>query len=204
MPSVLIIDDHLLLRQGLKQMLNQEYRGLVFGDAKSSDEARTHLARQPWDLVVLDITIPGDDGFIVLREIRQRHPATPVLVLSMHSDPQYAVRAHAMGASGYICKSAGRADLLKAFSSVLAGRKHFGELPLASPANEASPPHTVLSARERRVILALAAGKRTGEIANELKLSSKTVSTYKRRVLNKLHLRSTADMVRYVIDNRLS
>jgi len=185
-------------------MLGQEYRGVLFGEAKNSHEALFQLARHPWDLVVLDITIPGGDGFNVLRETRVRHPSTRVLVLSMHADSQYAARAHRMGATGYVCKSAGRADLLQAFSNVFAGKKHFGEFLSAEKADESPAGHTALSAQEHRVMMALAAGKRTGEIATDLNLSAKTISTYKRRVQDKLHLKSTADLVRYVIDHRLS
>lgn len=185
-------------------MLGQEYRGSLFGEAKNTHEALFQLARHPWDLVVLDITIPGGDGFNVLRETRVRHPSTRVLVLSMHADSQYAARAHRMGAAGYVCKSAGRADLLLAFSNVLAGKKHFGEFVSVEKADGIPARHSALSAREHRVMLALAAGKRAGEIAAELNLSVKTISTYKRRVQDKLHLRSTADLVRYVIDHRLS
>src|ERR1022692_4411054 len=129
MPSVLIVDDHLLIRQGLKQMLSQEYRDLVVGEAGSSDEAAARLAKRPWDIVTLDIAIPGKDGFYVLQEVRRRHPSTRVLVLSVHADPQYAVRARQLGASGYVSKNAGRAELLKAFTSVLAGKEYFEALP---------------------------------------------------------------------------
>lgn len=204
MPSVLIVDDHVLARQGLKQLLSQEYRGLVFGEAKNSNEAAVRLARQHWDIVVLEIAIPGKDGFYVLQEIRRRHPSTPVLVLSMHADSQYAVRCRQLGASGYVCKNAGRVDLLKAFKAVLAGKKYFKDLPPPGTAVETAPGHVGLSAREYAVMLAFAAGKRPGEIAADLNLSAKTISTYKRRVLDKLELHSTAELVRYVIDHGLS
>ena len=204
MPSVLVVDDHLLIRHGLKQMLSQEYRGLVFGEARNSDEATVRLAKRPWDLVILDIAIPGKDGFYVLQEIRHRHPSTRVLVLSMHADPQYAVRAQQLGASGYVSKNAGRPELLRAFKSVLAGKEYFEALPSARTSAETVPGHAGLSTREHAVMLALAAGKSPGEIAAELNLSVKTISTYKCRILDKLALHSTADLVRYVIDHRLS
>ena len=204
MPSVLIVDDHLLVRQGLKQTLSHEYRSLVFGEAKSSDEAAVRLARQPWDLVILDIAIHGQDGFYVLQDIRRCHPSTRVLVLSMHADPQYAARAQQLGASGYVCKDADRADLLRAFQTVLAGKKYFANLPSPGTAAETLPGHAGLSTREYAVMLALVAGKRPGEIAAELHLSVKTISTYKSRLFNKLGLHSTADLVRYVIGHKLS
>ena len=204
MPSVLIVDDHLLVRQGLKLMLSQEYRDLVFGEAKNGDEAAIRLAKRSWDLVILDIALPGKDGFHVLQEIRRHQPSMRVLVLSMHADPQYAVRAQQLGASGYVSKNAGRPELLRAFKSVLAGKEYFEALPSARTSAETLPGHAALSARENSVMLAFAAGKSTREIAAELNLSVKTISTYKRRILDKLGLHSTADLVRYVIDHRLS
>jgi DNA-binding NarL/FixJ family response regulator len=126
-------------------------------------------------------------------------------MLSMHADTQYAARSLQLGAAGYISKSAGRTDLLKAVRNVLGGKKHFDGLIRQGVANEESGALDAnLSAQEHRVLLALAAGRRTGEIAAELNLSGKTISTYKRRVLNKLGLQSTADLVRYVIEHKLS
>ena len=204
MPSVLVVDDHLLIRYGLQQMLSQEYRGLVFGEAKNSDEAAVRLARQPWDLVILGIALPSKDGFYVLQEIRRRHPSTRVLVLSRHADPRYTVRARQLGASGYVAKNAGRADLLRAVKRVFAGEQYFEDLPSPGTVAETTSTRAALSTREHEVMLALAAGKSPGEIAAELNLSVKTISTYKGRVLDKLGLHSTAELVRYVIDHRLS
>jgi DNA-binding NarL/FixJ family response regulator len=204
MPSVLVVDDHLLIRYGLKQMLSQEYRGLVFGGARNSDEAAVRLARQPWDLVILAIALPSNDGFYVLEEIRRRHPSTRVLMLSRHADPQFAVRARQLGASGYVGKNAGRADLLRAVKSVLAGKQYFRDLPSPGTVAETASTRAALSTREHGVMLALAAGKSPGEIAAELNLSVKTIATYKGRILNKLALHSTAGLVHYVIDHRLS
>jgi len=205
MPSILIVDDHLLIRYGLRQMLSHEYRGLVIGEAKSAEEAEIWLAKRPsWDLVILALALPGQDGFYVLQEIRHRYVSTRVLVLTMHADPHYALRARQMGASGYVCKSASRGDLLKAVKSVLAGKEYFGDFSSRGTVSEIVPRHACLSTREYAVMLAFAEGKRASEIASELNLSAKTVSTYKRRLLNKLELHSTADLVRYVIDQRLS
>src|ERR1019366_5297838 len=153
--SILIVDDHLLLRQGLKQVLSHEFRDLAFGEAKSSHEAIAHIHLQPWRLVILDIGLPDSDGFVVLQEVRARRPETAVLMLSMHADSLYAARSLRLGAAGD------------------------------------------LSDQECKVMLLIADGRRTGEIAAELNLSAKTVSTYKLRVLNKLGLTSTSDLVRY-------
>ena len=203
--SILIVDDHLLIRQGLKQILSHEYRDLAFGEAKAAEEALAQIKARPWRLVILDIGLPDKDGFFVLQEIRTRRPETAVLMLSMHADTLYAKRSLQLGAAGYISKSSGRSDLLKAVKSVLERKKYFSESIRRHADNPRSTAlHANLSAQESKVLLAIAAGKRTGEIAAELNLNDKTVSTYKRRVLNKLGLTSTADPVRYVIDQKLS
>jgi two-component system invasion response regulator UvrY len=204
MPSVLIVDDYLLVRQGLKQMLSQEYRSLVLGEAKTSDEATVRLARQPWDLVILDIAISGNDGFHVLQEILRCHPSTRVLVLSMHADSEDAVRAQQLGASGYVGKNASRADLVRAFKSVLSGKKYFEDHISPGTGVKTVPRHADLSTRESAVMLAFADGKRTSEIAAELNLGVKTISSYRRRLCDKLGLHSTAELVHYVIDHKLS
>ena len=203
--SILIVDDHLLLRQGLKQVLSHEFRDLAFGEAKTAEEALARIDAQPWRLVILDIGLPGQDGFFVLREIRARCPETAVLMLSMHADSLYASRSLQLGAAGFISKSSGRATLLKAVRTVLDGKQHFSESVRRGvdiPGSVAH--HANLSAQEFKILLALAAGRRTGQIAAESNLSAKTVSTYKRRVLNKLGLSSTSDLVRYVIAHKLA
>lgn len=202
---VLIVDDHLLLRQGLKQVLSHEFRDLAFGEAKSSDEAIAQIQLQPWRLVILDIGLPDSDGFVVLQEVRARCPETAVLMLSMHADSLYAARSLRLGAAGYVSKSSGRATLLKAVRTVLEGKQYFSESIRRGVGNPKSIAlHANLSAQECKVLLAVAAGGRTGAIAAELNLSAKTVSTYKRRALNKLGLTSTSDLVRYVITHKLA
>lgn len=201
---VLIVDHHLLVRKGLKQVLTEEYRDVFFGEARTAGEALEQVAKQLWDLVVLDIGIPGKGGFYVLGEILLRRPAARVLMLNVQADPHHFARARQMGAFGYVCADTVRSDLVKAFKNVLNGKAHFDE---SLPPNSAAPTntgHEGLSGREYKVLLAFAAGKRTSEIAAELGLNIKTVSTYKSRILNKLHLKSTADLVHYVIDHRLS
>ena len=203
--SILIVDDHLLVRQGLKQVLSHEFRDLAFGEARTSDEALAQLQLQPWRLVILDIGLPDADGFFVLQEVRTRRPETPVLILSMQADSLYAARALRLGAAGYVSKSSGRSTLLKAVKTVLEGKKFFSESILRGVDHPRSIAlHAALSAQECKVLLAVAAGARTGDIAAQLNLSAKTVSTYKRRVFNKLGLMSTSDLIRYVIDHKLA
>ena len=204
--SILIVDDHPLIRLGLKQVLGQEFRNIVFGEAQTAAEAMAQIKAQPWRLVILDVSLPDDgDSFSVLRELRARHPQSAVLVLGKHPDSQYAARSLQLGASGYISRNSGRSDLLKALAAVLDGKKHFSEsVRREARTRESAALHTDLSAREYKVLLSVAAGRRTGEAAADLSLSPKTVSTYKRRVMNKLRIKSTADLVRYVIDHKLS
>ena len=203
--SILIVDDHLLVREGLKHILSNEYRNVVFGEAKTAEEALAQIKAQPWRLVLLDVILPDGDGFSVLREICAYRPQAKVLMLSMRADSPYAARSLQLGAAGYISKNSGRSDLLNAVSGVLDGKELFSESILQRVDKPRSTALYVnLSAQERKVLLTVAAGMRTGEIAAEFNLSAKTVSTYKRRIFNKLGLKSTADLVRYVIDHKLS
>ena len=203
MPSVLIIDDNFLAREGLKHLLAQELRGLVFGEATSSEEAATRLAKRAWDVAVIEVAMPGQDGFQMLQEIRRSSPATRVLMMSTRTDPEYFLRARQLKALGYAAKNTSRNELLKAFHSVLIGREHFVTDSEDAHNFWSSPAHPPLSTRERDVLQACVAGKRVGEIAGELNLSIKTVSTYKRRILNKLHINSVAELVRHAIDHKL-
>jgi DNA-binding NarL/FixJ family response regulator len=203
MPSVLIVDDNLLARQGLKHLLGQVRRGLVFGEAQTSDEAIAFLARRRWSVAVIDVLIPGQGGFPVLRKIRRSYPRCRVVILSAHANREDALQARQLGASGYAGKNSSRPEVLKILRSVLAGKDHFVEAAYEGTGEWPIPLHPPLSPRERDVLLAFVAGKRVGEIAAELDLSIKTISTYKRRILDKLRLKSVADLVRYAIEHKL-
>ncbi len=203
MPTVLIVDDNLLARQGLRHLLSQVRRGLVFGEAQTSEEATALLARRKWDVVVIDVAIPGQGGFRILQKIGRSHPKSRAVMLSAHANPEHALQARQLGASGYAGKDSPRPDVLKVLRNVLAGREHFVEAPYEGTGAWPIPLHPPLSARERDVLLAFVAGKRVGEIASDLSLSIKTVSTYKRRILDKLRLNSVADLVRYAIEHKL-
>jgi DNA-binding NarL/FixJ family response regulator len=203
MPTILIVEDHLLVRQGLRHMLGHEFRGVSFGEARNCAEALTQVEKNPWDLITLDIGLPDRDGFYLLAEILRRQPRAHVLVLADDA-AVYPARAQQLGALGYVSKNAARASLLRAIRAVLAGKSYFETS--RRPESQLKPPAKAvnLSAREYRVMLAFAAGKRSSDIAAEMGLSIKTVSTYKRRVLNKLRINSVADMVRHVIENKLT
>jgi DNA-binding NarL/FixJ family response regulator len=202
MPSVLIVDDNLLARQGLKHLLNQEHRGLIFGEAGSSEEVARFLAGGTWDVLVIDLSILNQDLLQTLQEIRRRNRAARVLLLSQQSNLEHAAQARQLKALGYAGKNSPRAELLHAFRSVLAGKEYFVELFDEASGSFPISLHPPLSKRERDVLLGCVAGKRVGEIAAELNLSTKTVSN-KRRILDKLQLKSVADMVRHAIDHKL-
>ena len=205
MLSVLIIGNHPVTRYGLKQILKEEFRDVAFGEARTGDEALLKAAKQAWTLIVLDID--GQNAFLVLEEIRRKRPEARVLVLSARSEPQYAAHVLRLGALGYVTKDAGRTEFLAAFNRVLAGKKYVRASlaqQLSAYVDDSDVGPEVLSAREHTVLLALATGKRIHEIALELDLNEQTVSTYRRRILDKLHLHSVADLVRYVIDRQIS
>ncbi len=205
MLSFLIVDESVLVRMGLKQLISEEYRDTIFGEAKTGAEALVLVSRQRWDLVILDITLPDRDAFSLLQQICAQPPniRSRVLIMGMHGTGRYAARALYFGASGYIFKSSARPDLLKAINTVMLGRKAFDQSLLEGATLGVDVRRGNLSPREYEIMLALARGKRTGEIAAELNLHRTTVSTFKRRILNKLKLRSTADLVRHVVDNKL-
>jgi DNA-binding NarL/FixJ family response regulator len=207
MLSVLIVDDHPVVRQGLKQILAEEFPDAEFGEAGDSVEALAHSGRREWDIIVLDINIPGMTGLDVLKEMRRQRPECRVLVLTMYPEEQYATRFLRAGACGYMTKDRARSELVRAFRKVLAGGKYVSPMlaeKLASgKRGTAERLHEMLSDREMKVMLGLAAGKRLTDIALEMDLSIKTVSTYKHRIMEKMQMRVNADLTRYAIEHGL-
>jgi two-component system invasion response regulator UvrY len=199
--SILMACERHLVRAGLKLLLREEFRDLVFEEAKADYEALVHVTQRPWNLVVFDMEMAGRNGFQALHEVLLQRPGTRVLLIGAVANPPSLAGAKRMGALGYVATSASRAELLKAVRAVLSGKAYFRETSSAYRQNPKPQEPTKLSVRERDVLLAVAAGKRVNEIAAELNLSSKTVSTYKRRGLIKMHLKSVPDLVRYVVDN---
>jgi DNA-binding NarL/FixJ family response regulator len=202
---ILIADDHALIRKGLKQVLADEFPQSQFGEAGNAREALTLIGNQAWDVILLDITMPGQSGLDVLKQVKQLHPKTPVLVLSMHPEDQYALRALKAGASGYLTKNTASELVTSALRKVMAGGTYVSsalaeELAhrLTQPTNAAAS-HENLSDREYQIMSALASGKSVKEISFELALSVKTVSTYRTRLLRKLKLTTTAELIRYAI-----
>lgn len=208
MKRILLVDDHVVVRQGLRQILKESIADAVFGDAASGEEA-VRLARAAvWDVVLLDISLPGKSGLDVLKELRQSRPNLPILVLSMHPEDQFAVHALRAGAAGYVTKKTAAADLVTAVKTVLAGRKYVssslgerlaGQVGLAP----GTAPHELLSDREFQVFRLLASGKTVTAIAEALHLSVPTVSTYRARILEKMVMTENSDLVQYAIVHRI-
>jgi DNA-binding NarL/FixJ family response regulator len=206
--QVLVADDHPLIRSGLRHVLEQEPEFGEPGEAGDSDQVLERLEERSWDVVVLDIAMPGRNGLETLSEIRKRRPSLPVLILSMHSEEQYAIRAIKAGASGYLTKTNAATELLRAIRLVLSGKKYVSPglaevLAHLIESGEQRPPHEALSDREYHVVCAIASGKSVSQIAEEASLSVKTVSTYRARALEKMNMRTNAELTRYAIHNGL-
>ena len=206
--KVLVADDHPLLRSGLKHVLEQEPDFDSPGEAENSEQVLTRLEERSWDAVVLDIGMPGRNGLETLSEIRKRRPGLPVLILSMHSEEQFAIRAIKAGASGYLTKNNAAAELVPAIRRILAGKKYVSPalaevLAHVIESGEERPPHEILSDREYHVVCGIASGKSVSQIAAETSLSVKTISTYRARALEKMKMRTNADLTRYAIRNGL-
>lgn len=205
---VLIADDHPVVRRGLRQLLADEYRSLTVGEAQDAGEALKLAREQGWDIIILDISMPGRSGLEVLRELKRERPRVPVLILTSHPEEQYAVRVLRAGASGYMTKESAAEYLIEAVKKVLEGGRYvspkLAEL-LASSVeiDREKPPHESLSDREYNVLCLIASGKTVGEVAEELSLSVKTVSTYRARILGKMGMRTNAELTHYALKNGL-
>jgi DNA-binding NarL/FixJ family response regulator len=202
---ILTIDDHEVVREGVKGLFAA---GLAeFGEARSGAEAISLIRDSEWDIAILDISLGGRSGLDVLKEIRQLRPKLPVLMLSMHAEDQYAMRAFKAGASGYISKASSRDELRQAVLKVIKGGRYISpsmaERMVFDISSSDKPPHEQLSDRELEVLCLMASGKTVGEIATSLSLSDKTISTYRRRILDKMHLNTNAELTHYAIRNHL-
>ena len=204
MRNVLLVDDHPVVRQGIARILAAEIPDLRLADAVDGVSALAQLRTDPCDLILLDLTLPGDSGLVVLRKIRREFPAVPVLVVSMHPVDQFAQRSLQAGAVGYVTKDSDPQEIVQAVRHALAGERHVpAELQEAARLEREPPPHTVLSDREYQVLRMIGAGRTVSEIGEELGLSVKTVSTYRARILVKLELRTSAELIHYAVVNSL-
>jgi two-component system, NarL family, invasion response regulator UvrY len=206
--KILLADDHALVRQGLKLILADHFKNTVFGEARNAHEALARASKDTWDVVVLDITMPGRSGLDVLREIKRLRPKLPVLILSMHPEDQFAVRMLKSGAAGYLTKESAGEELAGAIRKVIAGGRYISPSLAERMASYLDmdvlkAPHERLSDREYLILRMIASGKQVSQIARELSLSVKTISTYRARVLQKTDLKNNAELTRYAVERGL-
>jgi DNA-binding NarL/FixJ family response regulator len=206
--KILIADDHPVVRRGLKQIIAETADMAVADEATTGWEVLSKVKTGNYDVVVLDITMPGKDGMEVLAQLRYEKPGLPVLMLSMHPEEQFAVRALRAGASGYLTKESAQDELVAAIREVSRGAKYVSSSlaeRLASVIQRGERlPHETLSDREWEVMRLLASGKTVTEIARALSLSVKTISTYRSRILQKMRMKNNAELTRYALDNHLA
>lgn len=208
MIRVLIADDHAVVRSGLKQILAETPDIIAAGEATNGRDVLEKLEAQPWDVLVLDITMPGRSGLEILKDIQHLRPELPVLVLSMHAEEQFATRMLKAGASGYLNKESAPEELVKAIRKVHAGGKYVSATQAERMVGELTGdvnklPHELLSDREYEILCLIASGKTPTQIAGELSLSVKTVSTYRSRILEKMNLSTNAQLTHYAIKGGL-
>jgi len=208
MLRILLADDHAIVRKGLRQLILDEYPSAHIGEVSDVENLITQVMKAEWDVVVCDISMPGRSGVEALQQIKHIKPEIPVLIMSMHSEDQYALRVMKAGASGYLSKETVHNDLIKAIQTIRLGRKFITpsvaeKLASAFEANAQKKPHELLSDREFDVLKMLAEGKSVSQIAVQLSLSPTTVSTYRSRILEKMRMRTNADLTRYSIENNL-
>jgi DNA-binding NarL/FixJ family response regulator len=205
--KILIADDHALMREGLKQILADEFPQAHFGEAGTTQQTLECLRQEGWDVVILDVFMPGRSGTEVLDEIRQNYPKLPVLVLSSAPEEQLGIRVLKAGASGYLNKQVASENLFQAVKKVASGGKYvspaLAERLAAEAGRTGQPLHEKLSARELRVMQLVVAGKSLKEIAAELSLSAKTISTFHTRVWEKLGVKNDVELVHYALEHRL-
>lgn len=208
MIRVLLADDHRILREGLKQILAESGDIVVGGEAENGFEALDKIRKEEWNVVVLDMSMPGKSGIELIRQVKDEKPKLPILILSMHKEDVYALRTLKAGASGYLSKDSASAELVKAIrklagggvyiNSNIAEKLAIGLMPVSDAA-----PHTLLSDREYQVFLMLVSGQGITDIADELHLSVKTVSTHKTRIMQKMNITSLSGLIKYAIKHGL-
>jgi len=206
--TILIVDDHSIFRHGLKDILARHFLDARFGEAETAESALEHVRNRAWDIMVLDVTMPGRNGLEILKEVKKVRPTLPVLMLSMHPEEQYAMRVLQAGASGYITKIRAPHELVEAVKKVMSGGKYISPALAENLANHIGHgakrwAHERLSNREFQVLRLMASGKSAKNIAQELSVSAQTVSTHRARILKKLGLKTTADLIRYAVENNL-
>ncbi len=207
MMRILLVDDHPVVRQGIRTILTDRLKGAVVGEAGDAVSALMQVRSANWDVVVADISLPGTSGLELIKELRRLQPTLPTLVVSMHPASQFARRALAAGAAGYLTKDSPPEEFIAAIEETTRGRRYVGrdagEVLGRWSTRNAAAPHDSLSDREYQVLRLLGSGQTVSDIARDLSLSVKTVSTYRMRVLEKLGMRTNAELMRYAIENGL-
>ena len=205
---ILIADDHSIVRKGLKQILVEEFPFATIEETGDAEGLVKKALSQDWDIVITDLSMPGRSGLDAISQIKQQHPKLPILILSMYPEEQYAMRVLKSGASGYLSKDMAQEELVNAVKKVLSGKKYITptlveKLALQLGQENVGAPHEQLSDREFDVLKLLAAGKSVSEIAALMSLGSTTISTYRARIMDKMSLKSNADLTRYALENKL-
>ena len=208
MIKILIADDHAIVREGLKQIVAEESDMKVTGEAANANELFELLDKDSWEIVVLDINMPGKSGLEALKEMKTRNIKVPVLILSMFSEDQYGLRAIKAGAAGYLKKVSAPTELVSAIRKIVGGGKYISptlaeKLADNFDANNKKVPHQNLSDREYQIMCFISLGKSAEEIAEELAISIHTVYSYRNRILEKMHLKSNVELTQYAIQNKL-
>lgn len=208
MTNILIVDDHAIVCRGLKQIVVENFDGALIEEARDAPEALEQVRSRRWDLVILDITLPSKSGLEVLKEIKRERPKLPVLVLSVYPEDLFGFRILKAGGAGYITKESAPDELVKAIRKVLAGGKYVSaslaeKLVIHLGTDTEKLPYERLSDREFEILCLIASGKTVSEIARQLSLSVKTVSTHRTRILEKMQMRTSAELTHYAIYNRL-
>jgi two-component system, NarL family, invasion response regulator UvrY len=198
--KVLIADDHEVIRRGLRQILREAYPFSLIGEAENGEELVQKAVSEPWDVIISDIAMPVMNGFEALKAIRQQRPHIPVLILSIPSEDQYTTRALKAGAAGYLSKDAATEELVKAVEQVLSGRNY---VPEYHPEDDPWLPYKNLSSREMEVFTAIASGMSLTDIAQRLSLDVSTIGTYRSRILEKMDMKTNAEIITYAVRNHL-
>jgi two-component system, NarL family, invasion response regulator UvrY len=208
MYRILLADDHAVVRKGIKQIITEAFHDAIFGEAGNLHELRELIGGSDWDIMVLDLAMPDGNGLEILKQIGKDYPKLPVLVMSIYPEDQYALRTIRAGAKGYLNKESAPEELVQAIQKILSGGEYISSsvadelVQYARHAND-QPAHKTLSDREYQVLCLIASGKEIKDIADELSLSSKTVSTYRTRILIKMNLKTNAELTHYAIQNGL-
>jgi DNA-binding NarL/FixJ family response regulator len=207
MIRILLVDDHPVVRQGIRTILLDRFRDASVAEAGDAHSALREVQGAEWDIVLLDISLPGPSGLDLIKHLRRHHPGLPLLVVSMHPAAQFARRALSAGALGYLTKDSPPEEFVAAIEQTRLGRRYVGrdasDLLLRWRGADASTPHDSLSDREYQVLRLLGSGRTVSDVARALGLSVKTISTYRTRVLDKLGMKSNAELMLYAIENSL-